>query len=624
MTTNGNETPDQPEQPEELQPQPAEPQPRGGQASAGIFGIPTKWLAIGGGGGGGILLIVIIAVVLFVLLGGGNPQPTSILDVVPDDATSVVRIDLQRTLANDLLADDLDFDDMLDALEDELGINPDNLSEIAVADWNNGGVVVLKGNFDLDYIRDELDDADAADNPYRGYEVWETESGGAAALLEGYLVTSRSSVRSVESVLKNLYNGSGSLEQADDDHEMKLILDKLGSGYIVVAASGNSCQVERCEGYGWVATEVDEDDNEVTLEIALLFRNERSAESAAEDYDEVANFLERTESIEIEDTEAEGRFVVGIAIDSLEEEDTRSNRSSDQTQETPANTPSFVMAQPTAAAPERAVMATEQPAAVAATSTPRPAPTATPVPQLEPASVFSLIPENANNVLWVHWEKTLAGSYLPSRIEGQVFNTIDIFRKDLDISPETVSEMALFHDQSLTVLKGKFDLSSIRSALDRRNAEQVNYRGYELWRGSRGETFALFDEYIAYSRGPIEPVLQNLYRGAGSLADASENNDMRRVLSKLGDAVIVNAAVPGNCPFEHCLGYGWAITEIDESRGIGEMNIGFLFRNQRAAAGAADEYDGILNFLQRTYGINIQDTIPDGNFVVGNAIWEFE
>ncbi len=610
-----NETPDQPEQSEELQPQPAEPQSGGGQQSGGVFGIPTKWLAIGGGGGG-ILLIVIIAVVLFVLLGGGNPQPTSILDVVPDDATSVVRIDLQRTLANDLLADDLDFEDMLDALEDELGINPDNLSEIAIADWNNGGVVVLKGNFDLDYIRDELDDADAADNPYRGYEVWETESGGAAALLEGYLVTSSSSVRSVENVLKDLYNGSGSLEQADEDHEMKQILDKLSNGYIVAAATGDSCQVDRCEGYGWVATEVDEDDDEVTLEIALLFRNERAAESAAEDYDEVANFLERTESIEIEDTEVEGRFVVGIAIDSLEEEDTRSNRSSDQTQETPANTPSPVMAQSTATAPESA--------AAVATSTPRPAPTATPVPQLKPTSVFSLIPENANNVLWVNWAQTLDGSYLPDKIERQVFSTMDIFRKDLDVSPETVSEMALFPDQSLTVLKGNFDLSSVRGALDRRNAEQVNYRGYELWRGSGGETLALFDEYIAYSRRPIEPVLQSLYRGSGSLADASENNDMRRVLSKLGDAVIVNAVVAGNCPFEHCLGYGWAITDIDESSGIGDMSIGFLFRNQRAAAGAAAEYDGILRFLMSTHGINIQDTKPDGNFVVGKAIWEFE
>ena len=96
MTTNGNETPEQPEQPDELQPQPTEPQPRGGQVSAGMFGMPTKWLIIGGAGGGGILLIVIIAVVLFVLLGGGNPQPTSILDLVPDDATSVLRIDLQR------------------------------------------------------------------------------------------------------------------------------------------------------------------------------------------------------------------------------------------------------------------------------------------------------------------------------------------------------------------------------------------------------------------------------------------------------------------------------------------------------------------------------------------------
>ena len=85
------------------------------------------------------------------------------------------------------------------------------------------------------------------------------------------------------------------------------------------------------------------------------------------------------------------------------------------------------------------------------------------------------------------------------------------------------------------MLKGKFDLASVRAALDRGNAEQVNYRGYELWQGNRG-TFALFDDYIVHSgdRNLIQQTLQSLYRGSGSLADASENNDMVRVLTTAG------------------------------------------------------------------------------------------
>ena len=56
------------------------------------------------------------------------------------------------------------------------------------------------------------------------------------------------------------------------------------------------------------------------MEIALLFRNERSAERAADEYDEISDFLEQEDDIDIEDTEADGRFVVGIAVFDFEEE----------------------------------------------------------------------------------------------------------------------------------------------------------------------------------------------------------------------------------------------------------------------------------------------------------------
>ena len=314
MTTNGT-----PEQTEEFQLQTPERQTQGGQSSGGLFGVPTKWLLIGGGGGGGVLLIVIVVVVLFLsgVIGGSNPQPKSVLDLVPDEAHLVIRMDMKRILANDLLFEDF-FDDE-DDLEflDELGIDPDEITEMTVAQLDFGDIAVLKGNFDLDYIRDAVEDDDSEENAYRGYEVWEDVDGGAIALLDGYIIAS-DVVRPVENVLKNLYNGSGSLEQADEDSEMKQILAKVGSGFVVTAATGDACRVERCDGFGWALTEVDDSAEEAKVEIAVLFRNERTAERAADDYDQVADFLEQ-EGFDIEDTEADGNFVVGVAFDDLSE-----------------------------------------------------------------------------------------------------------------------------------------------------------------------------------------------------------------------------------------------------------------------------------------------------------------
>ena len=282
-----------------------------------VMSIPTKWLIIGGGAGGGVLLVVIVVVALLAsgVIGGGNPQPISALDLVPQDARSVMRAEVQKVLAEDLLAEEFDIADYVDP--DDLGVNPDDLSEMVVADWDSGGAIVLKGSFNLDDVREALEDQGGEEETYRGYEVWEGLDGsGAAALLNGYIVLA-DSARSVENVLKDLYNESGSLERADKDNAMQQVLNKLGRGYILFAAADGACQVQRCTGYGAILTEVDDDAEESKLEIALLFRNEDAAARAADDYDEVADFLELENGIDIVDTEADGVFVVGIAVGDL-------------------------------------------------------------------------------------------------------------------------------------------------------------------------------------------------------------------------------------------------------------------------------------------------------------------
>ena len=161
------------------------------------------------------------------------------------------------------------------------------------------------------------------------------------ALLDGYIVAA-ASIDAVESVLKNLYNGSGSLARADADNDMKRMLDELDDGFQIQAQLGNRCQVERCRGYVFALTEADENAERFTVRFALLFGNERSAERAADDYDEVADFLELAQGIDIEDTEADGDFVVGRAVEEAGDDDSGSsngNQRSDRSVRASASSP---------------------------------------------------------------------------------------------------------------------------------------------------------------------------------------------------------------------------------------------------------------------------------------------
>ena len=280
--------------------------------------VPRMYL-IAGGAGIGVVVVAVIALIALSatgIIGGGNPQPVSVLDLTPQEVTTVVRLDVQKILAEEDLAEDMEINDFVDL--DEVGILAEEVSEIVTADGGSGGsLTILRGDFNLDDVKEEWEDDGAEEDAYRGYEVWTLSDGTIAAPLKGYLVMSDSE-DPVEDVLKNLYNGAGSLEQADRDNAMKRLLDRLGRGYVVYAAGARSCRVDGCVAYGYVLAEYDQEEEEAKSEIVLLFRNEQAAQRAADDYDEVADFLEYEAGIDIEDTESDGDFVVGIAWQELD------------------------------------------------------------------------------------------------------------------------------------------------------------------------------------------------------------------------------------------------------------------------------------------------------------------
>ena len=639
MATNGN-------------PQQRNNAPQGGRPSGGGFTITGRTLAIGGGGIGVVVLIAVIVGVLLMtgVIGGGGGDGASgggdVLGYVPGDAELVAIWDGRAFYGGDVPEDYTEYLEDQGLVEEGshgfLEIDEDDIIVQALVD---GELEILQGDFDFEIIREELEDGrDCESDDFRDFELWECqgEEYPAVALFEKdkYVVLASERQGHLEEVLTSKSRTPEKLANSDDS-EIKKTLDRAGEGWLRIVAVGD-CGIERCEGAA-IAIEGSDDSENIPGTYAVMFRNDRAAAAAAEEGLEIDKLVEDMFAIfemdmVVDDVEAEGEFVVGDGTaEFVDPDEPRSavpgGGSSGEQSTYYATDPT----EPVSLYPFTTVTAGtpaySAPVPVGATATPFPtrvAATATPVPQLKPTSVFSLIPAETERILWVHWDQTSDGGYLPedrSNIADRVFGTMDFFRKDLDVSPDSVSEIVLVNNGQMTVLKGSFDLAGVRAALERAAAEQDTYRGYELWQGgSRGGVFALFDEYIVHSgdRRLVQETLQHLYRGSGfSLGEASKNNDMVRVLDRLSDGIIVSARVRG-CAFEHCLGYGWAITDINATDNTGPIQIEFLFRNDRAATAAAAEYDGIRRHMESAYGINVQDTVPDGSFVVGAAIWEFQ
>ena len=111
---------------------------------------------------------------------------------------------------------------------------------------------------------------------------------------------------------------------------------------MVVAIAGDlgeQCDnaVSGCSGIGVAYAGSDLDREEITVDLAVLFSSERRAERAADDYDDVAEFLEElldglaedaddfsglpyADSVDIDDISAEGEFVLGTGFIEIESE----------------------------------------------------------------------------------------------------------------------------------------------------------------------------------------------------------------------------------------------------------------------------------------------------------------
>ncbi len=256
-------------------------------------------MMIGGGGAAAVVAVVAIVLVVFLLRGGGLSAPGELLGAVPDDTRSLQIWKYQPIISGNAPQAVKDAAESSAERFEAIGIPVENLDSVIYATAPDGVYVLADGNFNFDDIRSALEsDYGFDEDAHRGYETWVRGNWSgyrAVGLLEeaGYLLASESN-SGLEEVIKRIERESGLLDDADDDLELKRILDAVADGWRVDAhsTSGSNCgsRVSRCQA--WAVAVGANDEESLKTDFVLLFSTERAAESAAEDFNDAADYVE--------------------------------------------------------------------------------------------------------------------------------------------------------------------------------------------------------------------------------------------------------------------------------------------------------------------------------------------
>ena len=316
--------------------------PQHDQPSGGGFSISGKMLGIAGGGAAALVVVIVVVVLLVTGAfsgGSGASGGGDWLGYVPADAVGVAIADNQAFFGGDVPEDFVEYleeyggeseeiYDFVDVDEDDLIIHANALD----ANFDET-LEILRGDFDFDIIREELEDGrDCEDDDYRGFELWECpgQEYPAVALFEKdkYVVLAAQRQDDLEDVLT--YKSREPEKLADsDDSEIKRLLNQT-DGWIQFAMLGDRCPINRCEGFA-VALGESNDSTDMPASYALLFNSERAA-TAAEDDVEIDDLIEAffdglDLELDIGEVKAEGEFVVGSGTAEFVDPDNARSRS---------------------------------------------------------------------------------------------------------------------------------------------------------------------------------------------------------------------------------------------------------------------------------------------------------
>ena len=226
----------------------------------------------------GVFAIVVVIASLGCLDGGSSAKDMA--KMVPEDASRFGHFDFQT------MRDDKDLEEFYEKMEgdnlDALGVDRYDINHMAVVSGEEEGdyeLVILKGNFDLEDVRDELDDADFDEDEYKGIEIWKRASklgGDFAIAISGdtLIIGKKDSVKDCIKVMK------GSEKSVYDDNEdFRDVIDRLPGGIITfVSPSGCRHQYEGTLRAGIV--NIREDEDTLKVHVVIKFDDEDDAEDA--------------------------------------------------------------------------------------------------------------------------------------------------------------------------------------------------------------------------------------------------------------------------------------------------------------------------------------------------------
>lgn len=254
------------------------------------------------------IVMVVVLVVLSLIVaagcssdgGGGGTTASAVgtMKQLPKGGDGFAFADLEGMQTKEQLKDLYDsYSDRLNEeydTEEELGASLDEVTGVAT----NGEVVLVKGTFQLDDIRDNLEDQDYDKDEYKDVETWESTDEGdetAVAFIDKSLIIIGQTMGDVEDCIDAIKGGGTSLYE---DEGLKDMVDRLPDGIVVGCAEVTSDMKSSFtySDYSYLRN-VDmagfsigvKDDKSLLLTVVLKFDDKSDADDAK---DEIKNDIE--------------------------------------------------------------------------------------------------------------------------------------------------------------------------------------------------------------------------------------------------------------------------------------------------------------------------------------------
>ncbi len=190
-----------------------------------------------------LTILVVMAVLVSCITGCGSKKGGYLIEIMktlPHDTPTVIYMDVE------LMTEDPDLEDMyndvLESWDDFLAYEANIASAIDFShvraftktDSRKVYLIAIKGEFDLQDIRDALLEQDFMQGEYEGVEVW-TDDSHAFAFLKKMIVSGHTD--SVETSIRVSQNDEPSMYGNED---VKSIVDKMPAGFYTLILTGDT------------------------------------------------------------------------------------------------------------------------------------------------------------------------------------------------------------------------------------------------------------------------------------------------------------------------------------------------------------------------------------------------